>query len=212
MPAIFLCLGLAPVAQGQSLLDQAREGLNSAADSVGRTLESAGDAIDRTVERQITPTPAAEIDREVDAAMARLLEEVPEASALMEQSVAVLMFPTVTKGGFMVGGEFGEGAMRQGGETTGYYNIAGISYGLQIGGQQFSYAMFFLNDEALAFFRENNGWEAGSGPTLVGGREGWSAALGTNDLQGDIVPVFFGQAGLMAGVGLKGTKISRLER
>ena len=79
----------------------------------------------------------------------------------------------------MVGGQYGEGAMRQGGKTTGYYNIAGASYGLQIGGQQFSYVMFFLNDAALNYLRENNGWEAGSGPTLVGGDEGWSATSRT---------------------------------
>jgi lipid-binding SYLF domain-containing protein len=207
-----LAAGLAAIgsspAGASGLLDRAAAGLSGAAEAVGDAARSAGDAI----ERQVEPTPAAQIDADVDAAFARLLADVPGAQALADQSVAMLVFPTITKGGFMIGGEYGEGAMRQDGETIGYYNIGAISYGLQIGGQQFSYAMFFLNEAALAYFEKNDGWEAGVGPTLVGGREGWSTAMGTNDLQGDIVPVFFGQAGLMAGAGLKGIKISRLSR
>jgi lipid-binding SYLF domain-containing protein len=203
MPAALslACLATASPALGQGLLDRAAKGISDAAN-----------AVEETVERQLTPTPAAEIDRNVDAAYEQLLASSPEIRDLAEKSVAILVFPTVTKGGFMIGGQYGEGAMLQGGETTGYYSLAGISYGLQIGGQQFSYAMFFLNDAALQYFRNNNGWEAGTGPTLVGGREGWSASMGTNNLQGDIVPVFYGQAGLMAGVGLQGTKITKLER
>jgi lipid-binding SYLF domain-containing protein len=198
------CIGLicaASAAPAEGLLDRARQGVS----------EAAG-ALDRAVDRQTAPTPAAELDAAADAALAQLREQSPEARELSEKAVAVLVFPKITKAGFMVGGQFGEGVMRRGEETIGYYNILGASYGLQIGGQQFSYAMFFLNDAAVRYFEDNEGWEAGAGPTLVGGREGWSASMGTNDLQGDIVPVFFGQAGLMAGGGLQGTKITRLER
>ena len=194
-------LGFSAPVVGQGLFDRAAQGLSDAAN-----------AVEETIERQVTPTPTVEIDRNVDAAYQQLLASSPEIRDLADQSVAILVFPTVTKGGFMIGGQYGEGAMLREGDTTGYYSLAGISYGLQIGGQQFSYAMFFLNDAALQYFRDNDGWEAGSGPTLVGGREGWSASMGTNNLQGDIVPVFYGQAGLMAGVGLQGTKITKLER
>ncbi len=198
------CIGLicaVSAAPAQNLLDRAKQGVSDAAG-----------AVERTVKRQTTPTPAAELEAGADKALEQLYAQSAETRELAEKSVAVLIFPKITKGGLMIGGQFGEGVMRQGDATLGYYNILGASYGLQIGGQQFSYAMFFLNDAALRHFEDNDGWEAGVGPTLVGGRDGWSSSMGTNDLQGDIVPVFFGQAGLMAGGGLQGTKITRLER
>ena len=194
-------IALGSGAQAQSLLDRARQGITDAAESVGQAIET-----------QTTPLTGAEIDARADAALARLYAESEEARRLGDMAVAVLVFPRITKGGLMVGGQYGEGAMRQGERTTGHYSIVGASYGLQIGAQVFSFAMFFLNDAGLAHFQANKGWEAGVGPTLVGGDKGWSSSMGTNDLQGDIVPVFFGQAGLMAGGGLQGTKITRIER
>ena len=194
-------LGAVSAAHAQGLLDRAAKGISDAAQSVGEAIDA-----------QTTPLTGAEIDARTDAALERLYAESEEARALGDMSVAVLVFPRITKGGLMVGGQYGEGAMRQGGRTTGYYSIVGASYGLQIGAQVYSFAMFFLNDAALAHFRDNKGWEAGVGPTLVGGDKGWSSSMGTNDLQGDIVPVFFGQAGLMAGGGLQGTKITSIDR
>ncbi len=155
---------------------------------------------------------AEEIDSSVNAAFERLFATTPQAVELAESSVAILMFPEIIKGGVIVGGQYGEGAMREGERTTGYYSIAAASFGLQFGGQTFGYAMFFLNEEALAFVRQNDGWEVGVGPTLVGGSDGWSTSMGTNDLQGDIAVVFFGQEGLMAGSGVQGSKITRIER
>lgn len=184
---------------GQSLLDSVKEGVTGAAQ-----------AIDEKIESNTKAATAVEIDQDVSAALERLYTISPETKELASKSVAILVFPRIAKGGLLVGGQFGDGAMRQGGRTSGYYNLAGVSFGLQAGVQRFSYAMFFLTDSALQYFRDNDGWEAGSGPTLVGGDQGWSASMGTNDLQGDIVPVFFGQEGLMAGAGLQGTKISRI--
>ncbi len=195
-------------AYAQSTLDKISEGVSDAAKSVGKAAESVGNSV---ADAASGPT-AGEIESGVNSALKRLYAGSPEAKELSSKAVAVLVFPKVTKGGLMIGGQYGEGAMRQGGKTTGYYSLAGASYGLQIGGQQFSYAMFFMNEGALNYFRENDGWEAGSGPTLVGGDQGWSSSMGTNDLQGDIVPVFFGQEGLMAGAGLQGTKITKITK
>jgi lipid-binding SYLF domain-containing protein len=202
----YLCLAWVLVGSGsavraEGLLERARKGISDAAQSVGEAIET-----------HAAPLTAAEIGARTDAALTKLYAESSEARALGEMAVAVLVFPRITKGGLIVGGQYGEGAMLQGGRTTGHYSIVGASYGLQIGAQVFSFAMFFLNDAGLAHFQANKGWEAGVGPTLVGGDRGWSASMGTNDLQGDIVPVFFGQAGLMAGGGLQGTKITQIER
>ncbi|MEM9045357.1 MAG: YSC84-related protein [Pseudomonadota bacterium] len=154
----------------------------------------------------------AEIDAKVDAAIQQLYAAEPEAKNLAKKSVAMLMFPEIIKGGVIVGGQYGEGALRVGGETKGYFSIAAASFGLQFGGQKFAYAMFFLNQAALEHVRDTKGFEVGSGPTLVGGDKGWSGSLGTNDLQGDIAVVFFGQEGLMAGAGIQGSKITQIER
>ncbi|WP_425078709.1 YSC84-related protein [Ruegeria denitrificans] len=206
--AVFASLSTEHTAHAQNLLDKVTEGVSGAAKKVGEAAGSAGEAV---LDAAGNPT-ASEINSGVDAALEQLYASSPEAKALSEKSIAILVFPTITKGGLMVGGQFGEGAMRENGETTGYYSIAGASYGFQAGIQHFSYAMFFLDDAALEYFRNNDGWEAGTGPTLVGGDHGWSASMGTNDLQGDIVPIVFGQEGLMAGTSLQGTKITRIDK
>ncbi|MEX0308594.1 MAG: twin-arginine translocation pathway signal [Ruegeria sp.] len=205
---VFFHLSSSSPANAQNFLDKVTEGVSDAAKKVGDVAESAGE----TVLHAADGATASEIDASVDAALAQLLASSPEAADLSNKAVAVLVFPRITKGGLMVGGQFGEGAMRENGVTTGYYNIAGASYGFQAGIQHFSYALFFLNSDALAYMQNNDGWEVGSGPTLVGGDEGWSASMGTNDLQGDIVPIIFGQEGLMAGAGLQGTKITKIEK
>ena len=89
---------------------------------------------------------AAEIDREVDTAVQTLYNNVPVAPTLVAQARGILVFPKVVKGGFLVGGEYGEGALRLGGQTVGYYNIAAVSYGLQAGLQDFGYALVFMTE------------------------------------------------------------------
>jgi lipid-binding SYLF domain-containing protein len=162
-------------------------------------------------EKTLTKT-AAEIEAGVNAALKSLYASEPEAKALANKAVAVLVFPEILKAGVIVGGQYGEGALRQGGKTTGYYSIASASIGLQFGAQTYGYVMYFLNQAALDYSRNNDGWEIGSGPTLVGGDKGWSSSMGTNDLQGDIAVVFFNQNGVMAGAGIQGSKISKIER
>ncbi|MEM6903394.1 MAG: lipid-binding SYLF domain-containing protein, partial [Pseudomonadota bacterium] len=145
------------------------------------------------------------------AALESLYQSEPETKALGEKSVAILVFPEIIKGGVIVGGQFGEGALLVDGNATEFYNIASASIGLQLGGQTFGYAMFFLTDDGLQYLRDSSGWELGVGPTLVGGDEGWSKSLGTNNLQGDIAPVFFGQSGLMGGGSIQGSKITEID-
>ena len=204
----FVLLSADYAVHAQNLLDKVTEGVSGAAKKVGDVAETTGEAV---IDATGNPT-ASEIDSGVNVALEQLYASSSEAKDLSEKSVAILVFPKITKGGLMVGGQFGEGAMRENGSTTGYYGIAGASYGFQAGVQQFSYAMFFLDDAALEYFRNNDGWEADTGPTLVGGDQGWSASMGTNDLQGDIVPIVFGQEGLMAGTSLQGAKITRIDK
>ena len=154
---------------------------------------------------------AAEIDREVSAALESLYASEPAAKELADKSKAILVFPDVLKAGLIVGGQYGEGALRMGDKTVGYYNTVAASYGLQAGVQTFGYAMFLMSDSALQHLKESDGWEIGTGPSIVVVDKGAAGALTSTTLQDDIYAFFFDQEGLMAGLGLQGTKISQIE-
>ena len=152
----------------------------------------------------------ASINKDVAAALTNLYQQVPAAKRLAERAKAILVFPSVVKGGLIVGGQYGEGALRKGGETVGYYSTAGVSYGLQAGAQSFGYALFFMNDAALKYLDQSNGWELGVGPSVVVVDQGMAETLTTTTAQKDIYAFIFGQKGLMAGLGLQGSKITRI--
>ena len=88
-----------------------------------------------------------EIDIKVDGALTLFKKDVTGGAEFLKKAKAVLVFPDVIKGGFIVGGEYGKGALRQGADNMGYYNIASASLGLQIGAQQYAIVMVFLTDE-----------------------------------------------------------------
>jgi len=152
---------------------------------------------------------AAEISRNAKAALNTLYASNPSARAVGKQAKAVLVFPKIIKGGFMIGGQAGVGALIINGRTAGYYNTVAASYGFQAGLQRFSYAMFFMNDAALGYLNKSGGWEVGSAPSLVVVDTGLAKSLSTTTLRKGIYVFFFSQKGLMGGIGLQGTKITR---
>jgi len=154
---------------------------------------------------------AAEIDREVDAALKKLYDSEPGARVLASKAKGILVFPSVVKAGFLVGGQYDEGALHKAGKTVGYYNLVAASYGLQAGVQSFGYAMFFMTDAALNYFEKSAGFEIGSGPSIVVVDEGMAKTLTTTTAQSDIYAFFFGQQGLMGGLGLQGSKITKIK-
>ena len=155
---------------------------------------------------------AAEINRNVDAALASMYAAVPETRQLASQAKAMLVFPNIVKAGFLFGAQYGEGALRQRGKTVGYYNSAAASYGLQAGAQRFGYALFFMSDSAVNYLNTSGGFELGVGPSIVVLDTGTARALTSSTIQNDIYAVFFDQRGLMAGLGLQGSKISRMDK
>jgi lipid-binding SYLF domain-containing protein len=151
------------------------------------------------------------LDQEVRAALGDLYAKVPAAKALGGQSVAILVFPGVTKAGLVVGGQHGEGALLRKGKTVGYYSTSGISYGLQAGAQRYGYAMFFMSEAALKQLDKADGFEVGVGPSVVVIDEGAAKSVTTTTMKDDIYAFVFGQKGLMAGIGIQGNRISRIE-
>jgi lipid-binding SYLF domain-containing protein len=135
---------------------------------------------------------------------------VPLAKAAAAQAHAILVFPKVTKAGLGIGGQYGEGALLKKGKAGGYYKTTGASFGLQAGGQQYGYAMFYMNEKALAQLDSAKGFEVGVGPSIVLVDEGMAKTTTTNTIKEDIVAFVFGQKGLMAGLGIQGNKISKI--
>jgi len=159
-----------------------------------------------------TAAGKAEIDRSVDSAMKTLYSKYPAAKELAKNAKAILVFPQIVKGGFLVGGLYGEGALRKGSKTVGYYNTVAASYGLQAGLQKYAYALFFMTDAAFAYLDRSDGWEIGVGPSIVIVDEGMAKSMTSTTAKSDVYAFFFSQQGLMAGMGLQGSKITKIEK
>jgi len=161
---------------------------------------------------QSAAASAAEINRDVKIALEKLYAKSPSAKTLGEKAKGILVFPGIVKGGFMVGGQFGEGALLKGGKTSGYYNTISASYGLQIGLQKYGYALFFMSDSAMNWLDKSDGWELGTGPSIVVVDEGVAKSMSSTTLQSDVYAFFFDQKGLMGGLGLQGTKVTKIKK
>lgn len=153
----------------------------------------------------------AAIDRDVTAALADLNATNPSVGELADNAVAVLVFPSITTAGFGIGGSYGTGALREGGQTTAYYNLIAGSFGWQIGAQSYSQAYFFNTAEALQTFRETEGFEAGVGVTAVAADFGAQGAISSSSLQEPVVVITWGQAGLMVGATIEGAKMTEID-
>ena len=155
-------------------------------------------------------TEAAKLASESQAALQKLYASVDLAKQLGPKAQAILVFPSVTKAGLGIGGQYGEGALLKNGTATAYYKTTGASFGLQAGGQTYGYAMFFMNAKALDQFVNASGFEVGVGPSVVVLDEGKAKTATTTTMKDDIYAFIFGQKGLMAGIGIQGNKITKI--
>ena len=114
------------------------------------------------------------------------------------------------KGGLIIGGQYGEGALFKGDALVQYYSTAAASFGLQAGLQTYGYAIFFMDQKALGYLDNSDGWEIGTAPNVVVVDEGAGASLTTTSAKDNILVFFFDQKGLMAGLTIEGTKITRI--
>jgi lipid-binding SYLF domain-containing protein len=150
------------------------------------------------------------IEADATAALRHLYAEKPLAADLGKRAKAILIFPGIVKGGLLAGGQHGYGVLRMNGKTIGYYNIVTASYGLQAGLQRYNYVMFLMTDAALAYLLNSDGWELGSGPSVVFVDAGLAWPHTTTKLRKDVYAFVFDQEGFMAGLGLQGSKITEI--
>jgi lipid-binding SYLF domain-containing protein len=164
------------------------------------------------VQHTATAASAVEIDARADAAVDRLVDAAPEARTLMERAEGVLIFPRVLKAGIGVGGEYGEGVLRIGGDSREYYSTAAASIGFQLGAQAKAQFLLFMTEDALARFRRADGWEVGVDGSVSLVRIGAGGSIDTSNVSAPVVGFVLADRGLMYDLSLAGTKISRIVR
>ncbi len=155
---------------------------------------------------------AADLNRESDSALQTLYRSNPTAELLSHRARAILIFPNIVKAGFVFGAAYGEGELKRGQAVEGYYNSLTGSWGLQAGAQSYSYVVFLMSRSAVRYIHHSKGLEIGVGPTVVVVNEGIAKNLSSSTLKDDAYAFIFSQQGLMAGVSIEGTKISRIDR
>ena len=153
---------------------------------------------------------AAKLDARVDAALNYLDVNFPGTRDLREKSVGMLVMPLITEAGFGIGGAYGRGALRVNDISVDYYSAAQASFGLQIGAQQYAHVLYFMTEEALAEFRTSSGWAAGADVEYAVNDRGANLSAETTTTLSPVIAVVFGQAGLLAGASVEGTKYSRI--
>lgn len=151
-----------------------------------------------------------ELERDAARALQSLSANNTAAQLLGRKAKAVLVFPNIVKAGFMFGGQVGDGVLLKNGRAIGYYNSLAASYGLQAGIQVFGYALYFMNDAALAYLNKSDGWEIGVGPSIVVVDTGVGKSLTSTTITQDVYAFIFDQKGLMAGLGIQGSKITQI--
>ncbi len=155
---------------------------------------------------------AEEINIRTDAALERFRKEVNGGREFLRKAAGVLVFPSVIKAGFGIGGEYGEGALRIGGKTVEYYSTAGASFGFQIGAQSKSVLLVFMTEKALSDFRKAEGWKAGVDGSVAVVKWGVGEDINTVDVKHPIVGFVFSNKGLMYNLTIEGSKFTKIAR
>ena len=156
-------------------------------------------------------TSASQLSRDSRAALHSLYAQNPGARALGRRAKAILVFPSVTRAGFVFGGQAGNGTMfNNNGSVAGHFQTTSASWGLQAGVQSFGYALFLMDNDAIRNVNRSGGWDIGGSPSLVIVDRGMATSLNTTNINSGTFAFFFDQRGLMAGIGLQGSKITRI--
>lgn len=175
----------------------------------------AGATLILLVSHFVSPTAAlaasaSAINRDATAVLTKLYKNNPGAKSLGDKAVAVLVFPSIVKGGFIVAGLYGDGVLRKRGKAVAYYRSLAASYGFQAGIQNYGYVLFFMDDASVKYLENSDGWELGTGPSLVVLDAGFGKNFSTTTLQKGVYAFIFDQKGLMGGFGIQGSKITKI--
>ncbi|MEX3924925.1 YSC84-related protein [Paraburkholderia sp. BR10936] len=152
-----------------------------------------------------------EIDAAVDGTMSRLFSTVPGSQELVSKSQGVLVFPSVGKAAFIIGGSYGQGALRVGGSTVGYYSTAAASFGLQAGVQSAAVIFLFMTQDSLDKFRNSKGWSVGGDVAVALVKVGANGQIDTRTATAPVQAIVMTNTGIMADASVAGTKVTKLD-
>jgi lipid-binding SYLF domain-containing protein len=155
---------------------------------------------------------AAAIDADVRATLDRFFSQIGGARELADKSHGILVFPSVVKAGFGIGGEYGEGALMVRGRPTAYYNTVGASFGFQLGVQARSVIIMFMTPEALSQFRRTKGWKVGVDGSVAIITVGVGGSIDSNKITSPVIGFILDPKGLMYNLTLEGSKITRISK
>lgn len=159
----------------------------------------------------VTAATAKEIDAGADAALDRFKAQVKGADEYLNAAKGVLVMPGVGRAGFIVGGQYGEGALRVGGKTAGYYRMVSGSFGLTAGIEKYDMVIIFMTDEALKKFQDSKGWEAGVDASVTMIKVGAAATVETLRSQSPVVGFTFDEKGLYGDASVRGAKFTKIK-
>ena len=154
---------------------------------------------------------ASEIDHKVKESLKMLYKTTPGAKLLSKNAKGMLVFPKIVKFGFLAGTQIGDGALLKDGQPNDYYRSISVSFGLQAGLRAFDYVLMFMDDKSLDYLNRSAGWELGSGPGVVFFNKGIAGSATTTTLRKGVYAFIFDQQGVMAGIELQGTKITKFK-
>jgi lipid-binding SYLF domain-containing protein len=161
---------------------------------------------------QAAADPGDALEADAEYALQMLYDSSESAAKMGQEAKAILVFPEVVKIGFMWAGGFGEGVLLKDGKAVGHYNTTSGSYGFQAGAHRYGYAVFLMTDDAVEYLERSKGWEIGAGPSITLMDHGRAKKVTTTTLNTDAYAVVFGQRGLMAGLGIEGSKITLIDK
>ncbi len=176
----------------------------------GFALGMAGLTVTAACGNGVGNTNAATIDARVDATLNEMFNKYPNTIEIANKANGMLVMPLITEAGFIFGGGFGQGALRIQGATVDYYSAVKGTAGLQIGAQQYAHVLFFMTEDALNDFRRSSGWTAGADIGYVVDATGSTLSTTTTTLRTPVIAAIFGQAGLLFGATVEGTKYTRI--
>jgi lipid-binding SYLF domain-containing protein len=176
----------------------------------GLTLTVSLGAVSDAIANESNDSKRRAIDAKVHGTLSKLYANVRGSRELVDKANGVLVFPSVIKVGFVAGGEYGEGALRVGGKSVGYYSTVSGSFGLQAGAQSKAVIFLFMTHDALNSFRRSKGWSVGGEGSVALLKVGANGAIDTTTATAPVNAIVLTNAGLMGDVSLSGTKVSRL--
>ena len=165
---------------------------------LGIALLSACSTAPRTVDDR------SDLRRDADSALTQARSNNASFDSIIRRAPGYAVFPTVGKGGAIVGGAYGRGILYSNGTQIGYTDLSQASIGAQLGGQSYTQILVFESAYALDRFRQGN-YEFSAQATAVALRSG----EGANARFEDGVAVFtMDESGLMAEAAVGGQKFS----